>query len=216
MQNRRTEARGTKARRPDRSLALASLAVVGFFLLTMALATTAARAEKGAAAAVAASPYDFKLSDIDGKPASLSGYRGKVLLLVNTASKCGFTPQYEALEKLSKTYRERGLVVAGFPANNFGGQEPGTNAEIKSFCSTKFGVDFPMFGKISVKGDDIHPLYRWLTAKETNPEFAGDIQWNFTKFLVDRQGKVIARFASSVKPDGPELTAAVEKALAKS
>jgi glutathione peroxidase len=157
--------------------------------------------------------YQFTLPDIDGKPVSLESYRGKVLLLVNTASKCGFTPQYEGLEKLSKTYRDRGLVVLGFPANNFRQQEPGTNAEIKSFCSTKYGVDFPMFGKISVKGDDIHPLYRWLTSKDTDPAFAGDIQWNFTKFLVDREGKVVARFASGVTPDSPQLTAAVEKTL---
>jgi glutathione peroxidase len=209
MQEDLIDSRGRDSRRDARSLALAAIAVVGFALLTLALAETAARA--GGASTL----YGFTLPDLDGKPVSLSAYRGKVLLLVNTASKCGFTPQYEGLEKLSKAYRERGLVVAGFPANNFHEQEPGSNAQIKDFCATKYGVDFAMFGKISVKGEEIHPLYRWLTAKETDPAFAGDIQWNFTKFLVDREGKVIARFPSAVTPDSPELKAAVEKALGK-
>ena len=228
MRDDRIDSSGRGRRRDARSLALAAIAVVGFALLTLALAITAGRAggeaavgtlsvgaAAGAAAGVTSTLYGFALPDLEGKPVSLSVYRGKVLLLVNTASRCGFTPQYEGLEKLSKAYRDRGLMVVGFPANNFGGQEPGANAEIRSFCSTKYGVDFPMFGKISVKGEEIHPLYRWLTAKETNPAFAGDIQWNFTKFLVDREGKVIARFPSAVKPDSPELTAAVEKALGK-
>jgi glutathione peroxidase len=220
-------------RRDDRNLILGLIAVVGSAILTLVLAFAAARAGSGAApetspsevpsgtaaggaAATGAATglYGFTLPDLDGKPVALSAYRGKVLLLVNTASKCGFTPQYEALEGLSKAYRDRGLVVLGFPANNFHSQEPGTNAEIKSFCSTKYGVDFPMFGKISVKGADIHPLYRWLTASETDPGFSGDIQWNFTKFLVDREGKVIARFPSATRPDSPELKAAVENALA--
>jgi glutathione peroxidase len=186
----------------------------GVVVPTAAATKTRVRAD-GVSAGIVTTLYGFTVPDLEGKPVSLSAFRGKVLLLVNTASKCGYTPQYEGLEKLSRNYRERGLVVAGFPANNFRGQEPGSNAEIRTFCSTKYGVDFPMFGKISVKGEDIHPLYRWLTAKETDPAFAGDIEWNFTKFLVDREGKVIARFPSAVKPDSPEVTAAVEKALGK-
>jgi glutathione peroxidase len=213
MQEGQIASYGCGRRRDARSLVLAAVAVVGFVLLTLALAISAARAGRGAVESAASSLYGFTLADIDGRQVSLSAYRGKVLLLVNTASKCGFTPQYEALEKLSKTYRDRGLAVVAFPANNFGGQEPGTNAEIKSFCSMTYGVDFPVFAKISVKGAEIHPLYRWLTAKETDPAFAGDIEWNFTKFLVDREGKVIGRFPSAVTPDSPELTAAVDKAL---
>jgi glutathione peroxidase len=160
-----------------------------------------------------ASPLDFVMKDIDGKDAKLSDYRGKVVLLVNVASKCGFTPQYEGLEALYKTYADRGLVIIGFPANNFGGQEPGTNDEIKAFCSSKYSVTFPMMSKISVKGDDKHPLYKFLTEAPTAGDFAGEIGWNFTKFLVDRNGNVMARFASKTKPSDPTLTTAVEQAL---
>ena len=161
----------------------------------------------------AASVYDFTLKNIDGKDTSLSQYRGKVLLLVNVASKCGLTPQYEGLQSLYTKYKDRGLVILGFPANNFMGQEPGTDEEIKSFCSLKYNVTFPMFSKISVKGSDIHPLYKFLTDKETNPEFGGDIRWNFNKFLVDRNGKIIARFEPQVKPEDDRVIQAVEKAL---
>jgi len=159
------------------------------------------------------SVLDFTLKNIDGKEAKLSDYRGKVLLLVNVASQCGYTPQYEGLQAIYAKYRDQGLVVIGFPANNFGGQEPGTNEEIKQFCTAKYKVSFPMFAKISVKGADIHPLYKFLTSKETNPEFGGDITWNFNKFLVDRSGKVIARFETKEKPEGEKVTQAVENAL---
>jgi len=157
--------------------------------------------------------YDYTMRDIDGKHVSLSAFKGKVLLIVNVASKCGFTPQYEGLEKLYKTYASRGFVVLGFPANDFMVQEPGTDAEIKQFCTLTYGVTFPLFSKISVKGTNLHPLYKFLTSKETNPEFGGEISWNFNKFLIGRDGHVLGRFASRTKPDDKELITAVEKAL---
>ncbi len=160
-----------------------------------------------------ASIYDFTMKDIDGKEVRLAEFRGKVVLIVNVASKCGFTPQYEGLEKLYEKYREQGLVILGFPANDFLGQEPGTDADIKSFCSLTYNVTFPMFSKISVKGRDQHPLYAFLTGKDTNPGFAGAITWNFNKFLVGRDGKIVNRFGSKTAPENPELVAAVEAAL---
>src|SRR5271169_2311871 len=168
-----------------------------------------------AATAMAAdkSVYDFTLNTIDGQPAPLSAYKGKVVLLVNVASRCGFTPQYTALESVYEKYRDRGLVIVGIPANNFGSQEPGTNQEIKTFCSSKYNVKFPMMAKISVKGEDITPLYQFLTDKSAHPQTGGEIGWNFTKFLVGPDGKVIARFDSKVTPDSPEVTSAIEKAL---
>jgi glutathione peroxidase len=161
----------------------------------------------------ASNVLDFTLNSIDGKPAPLSQYQGKVVLIVNVASKCGFTPQYTGLEKVYEKYKDKGFVILGFPANNFGSQEPGTNEEIKTFCSSKYNVTFPMYSKISVKGADIHPLYQFLTDKQTNPTTGGDIKWNFTKFLVGKDGKVIARFESPVTPESPEVTSAIEKAL---
>ena len=168
-----------------------------------------------AAAMLLAAPnvYDFQLNSIDGQPASLAGYKGKVLLLVNVASKCGYTPQYAGLEALYRKFKDQGLVVVGIPANNFGGQEPGTNEEIKTFCSRTYHVTFPMFAKVSVKGGDETPLYKFLTSGQANPNLAGDIQWNFTKFLVDRNGKVIARFESKVTPESDEIANAVKAAL---
>lgn len=161
----------------------------------------------------ASSIHEFTLNSIDGKPAPLAAYKGKVLLVVNVASQCGYTPQYAGLESLYRKYKDKGLVVVGFPANNFGAQEPGTNEEIKQFCTLKYNVSFPMFAKISVKGDDMHPLYKFLTSKETDPEFGGDITWNFNKFLIDRNGKVIARFETKEKPEGEKVTQSIEKAL---
>jgi len=161
----------------------------------------------------ASNVYDFSLDSIDGKAAPLSAYQGKVLLLVNVASKCGFTPQYEQLEAVYEKYKDKGLVVIGFPANNFMAQEPGTNAEIKDFCSRKYNVTFPMYSKISVKGDDKTPLYQFLTDKTANPSTGGEIKWNFTKFLVGRDGKIVARFEPAVKPDAPQVVEAIEKAL---
>jgi glutathione peroxidase len=164
--------------------------------------------------AEAAKPlYAFELNDINGNPATLGQYDGKALLLVNVASKCGYTKQYAGLQALHEKHQADGLVVLGFPANNFGGQEPGTNEEIKAFCSTTFDVTFPMFAKISVKGHDIHPLYAFLTGAETNPDFAGDIKWNFNKFLVSRDGEVVGRYDSNAEPMSAELAGDIEKAL---
>jgi glutathione peroxidase len=157
--------------------------------------------------------HDFRMQDIDGKDVTLSAFKGKVLLIVNVASKCGFTGQYAGLEKLYSTYMNRGFVVLGFPANDFLGQEPGTEAEIKTFCTLTYGVTFPMFKKISVKGRDIHPLYEFLTSKETNPNFGGAISWNFNKFLIGRDGMIMGRFGSRTKPDDKELVEAAEKAI---
>lgn len=157
---------------------------------------------------------DFTMTDIDGKAVKLKKYKGNVLLVVNTASKCGYTPQYEGLQAIYTKYKDQKFEILGFPANNFGGQEPGSEKEIKEFCTTKYKVSFPMFAKISVKGDDQHPLYKYLTSGEANPGLKGDISWNFNKFLVDRKGKVIARFSSKDKPDGETVTKAIEQALA--
>ena len=153
------------------------------------------------------------MKDIDGNDVDLARYTGQVVLIVNVASKCGYTPQYEGLEELYQKYKDRGFVVLGFPANNFMSQEPGTNQEIKSFCKTSYGVTFPMFAKISVKGDDIAPLYKDLTSKDFNGEFGGPIKWNFNKFLVGRDGRVVARFPSKAKPLGDKVVDAVEAAL---
>jgi glutathione peroxidase len=158
--------------------------------------------------------YDFTLPSIDGDPMPLASYKGKVVLLVNVASKCGFTPQYKGLEALYEKYKDQGFVILGFPANNFGAQEPGTNQEIKTFCSTKYSVTFPIYAKISVKGADQAPLYQYLT-QQADPTHSGDIKWNFTKFLVDRDGHVVQRFESAVTPESPEVISAVEKELKK-
>jgi len=150
------------------------------------------------------SVYEFKLKNIDGQDFSLAQYRGKKVLVVNTASKCGFTPQYAELQKLADLYKDK-LVVVGFPANNFGQQEPGTATEIKTFCSKNYGVTFPLSEKVSVKGDDICPLFKYLT-EASNPDFTGDIKWNFEKFLIDENGKLIHRFRSQTTPLDPKLT----------
>jgi glutathione peroxidase len=157
--------------------------------------------------------YDIAVTDIDGNPGTLQSYEGKVLLIVNTASKCGFTPQYEGLQSLYETYKDRGLIVLGFPSNDFLGQEPGSDEEIKEFCSLNFNVSFPMYSKISVKGNDIHPLYDYLTSKDTNPEFPGKITWNFNKFLIDRDGNVVARYDSKTTPEDPKLLSKIDDLL---
>lgn len=158
----------------------------------------------------ASSLHDFTMPDIDGKDVKLSKFKGQVALVVNVASKCGLTPQYEGLQKLYTDYKGKGFVILGFPANEFRGQEPGSNAEIKEFCTANYGVSFPMFSKIVVKGEGIHPLYKWLL--EAGPRHE-DIEWNFAKFLVGKDGKIVARFAPQVKPDDPELKKAIEAAL---
>jgi glutathione peroxidase len=156
--------------------------------------------------------YTIPLKDIDGKDTSLKTYAGKPMLIVNVASKCGFTPQYTALEATYRKYKDQGFVVLGFPCNDFGSQEPGTLTEIKEFCTSKFDVTFPMFDKLHVKGKEQHPLYLLLSGPES--PFPGDVKWNFGKFLIGRDGKIIARYDSKVTPDSPELTKAIETALA--
>jgi len=157
--------------------------------------------------------YSFVLDDIDGNPRTLSEWEGKVILIVNTASKCGFTPQFEGLETLYSEYSDQGFMVLGFPSNDFLNQDPGTDEEIAAFCTLNYGVKFPMFSKISVKGRSIHPLYNYLTSSDTNPDFSGRITWNFNKFLIGRDGTILARFPSKTGPDDPKLVAALEDAL---
>ncbi len=156
--------------------------------------------------------YQIPLKDLDGKPATLAPYRGKVLLLVNVASKCGLTPQYSALESVYEKYKDKGFVVLGFPCNDFAGQEPGSNEEIRQFCSANYKVTFPLFDKLHVKGPEQHPLYEVLTGKEA--AFPGDVAWNFGKFLVSADGKIIQRFEPKTTPDDPKVTKAIETALA--
>lgn len=163
----------------------------------------------------AQSVFDFEVEDIHGQTVPLEEYRGSVLLIVNTASKCGFTYQFEGLQRLWERYRDRGLYVLGFPSDNFLNQEFETEEEILGFCTGEFGVSFPMFARIDVNGSSAHPLYRFLTSRETNPEFAGRITWNFNKFLVDRRGRVVARFGSRVEPEDPEVIAAIEELLSR-
>ena len=190
-------------------------AIVGLVLtVVVAAAAIMFTSHKETVMAGGASVLDFKMRDIDGNEVKLDKYKGKVLLIVNTASKCGYTPQYEGLQSVYTKYKDKGFYVLGFPANNFGSQEPGTETEIKEFCTSKYHVTFPMFAKISVKGEDQHPLYKFLTDKATDPEFAGDITWNFNKFHVDRKGKVVARFSSKDTPESDAVTAAIEKYVA--
>jgi glutathione peroxidase len=158
--------------------------------------------------------YDFAVKTIDGRDKTLADYEGKVLLVVNVASQCGLTPQYAGLETLHEKYAPLGLSVLGFPANEFGAQEPGSNEQVKEFCTTNYGVKFDMFAKVKVKGQGIDPLFQYLTGPDTNPGFSGDIRWNFNKFLVGRDGKVIARFEPTVAPTSSEIVSAIEAALA--
>jgi glutathione peroxidase len=185
----------------------AFLLIAGFALQLRAAPPTTAPATQPS------SPLDFMVKDIDGHDVNLADYKGKIVLLVNVASKCGYTPQYEGLERIYNKYKDRGFVIIGFPANNFGSQEPGSNEQIKEFCTSKYSVTFPMMSKISVKGADKDPLYHYLSESPTAGKYAGEIGWNFTKFLVGPDGKVVARFPSKVTPESPELTAAIEAAL---
>ena len=159
--------------------------------------------------------YDYKAKSLDGKEVPLSDYQGKVLLIVNTASQCGYTPQYKGLQEIYQKYKDQGFEILAFPANEFGAQEPGTDDQIKQFCSSNYKVSFPLFSKIVVKGKGIHPLYEFLTGEATDPKHAGPIPWNFAKFLVNRKGEVVSRFQPGVKPESPELSSAIEKALSE-
>jgi glutathione peroxidase len=184
------------------------LVLVSLTLVLFALALPAVAAE-------GKSPLDFTMKSLDGKPVELAKYKGDVVLIVNVASKCGLTPQYKQLEAVYSKYKDKGLQVLGFPANEFGKQEPGSDEEISTFCTKNYGVDFPMFSKVVVKGSDICPLYKHLTSEDTDPGFAGDIKWNFEKFLIGRDGKVVKRFEPRVKPDAPEVVEAIETELKK-
>jgi glutathione peroxidase len=155
---------------------------------------------------------DHTVQTLQGETIKLDKFRGSALLIVNTASECGFTPQYEGLQKVYETYKDRGLVVVGFPSNDFGGQEPGSADEIATFCKKNYGVSFPMMAKVHARGPEIAPVYKTLT-QDTGEGIKGDVKWNFTKFLVDKTGKVVARFEPNVKPESPELTAAIENVL---
>jgi glutathione peroxidase len=191
-----------------------ALATLVLSLGFLASAMDAAPAKPATENAPVTGVLSYTMKNIDGQEVPLSKYRGKVLLLVNVASKCGNTKQYKPLEEIYAKYADKGLAILGFPANNFGGQEPGTEMEIKSFCTTKFNVTFDLFSKVSVKGDDKCPLYQFLTSKEQNGAFGGDITWNFEKFLVGRDGKVLLRIAPKTMPDAPEVVKAIEEALA--
>ena len=164
---------------------------------------------------IGARPLSYTVKNISGRDVDLVKYRGKVVLIVNVASKCGFTPQYAALESIYEKYKDRGFVILGFPSNDFLWQEPGTNEEIKTFCSTKYNVTFDMFAKVSVRGREASPVYKDLTSKKVNGPFGGAIKWNFTKFLIARDGAVVARFGPATKPDDPDVLQAIEKELAK-
>jgi glutathione peroxidase len=190
---------------------LALLVLSGVFAMTVSAKAT--DAPKGKAAD---SILNEEMETLEGKKVNLAEkYKGKVVLLVNVASKCGNTKQYKPLEELHEKYADQGLAIIGVPCNQFGKQEPGTSEEIAEFCEKNYGVKFDMLGKVDVNGDDATPLYKKLTAKETDPEFAGKITWNFEKFLFDRDGNVVARFAPKTQPDSKEVVAAIEKELAK-
>ncbi len=156
---------------------------------------------------------EFSAKDIDGKDVALSRYKGKVLLIVNVASKCGYTPQYAALEAIYQKYKDKGLTILAFPANEFGGQEPGADKEIQAFCTGNYNVTFDLFSKIKARGEGQHPIYKFLTSKDTDPGFPGDIKWNFTKFLISRKGNIAARFEPKIKPDDAEVIKAIEAEL---
>jgi len=188
---------------------LAGLAALSSVLVPLAVVSASDDAKKPT------SILDFHLKDIDGKDVDLSRYKGSVLLIVNTASQCGFTPQYKDMEAIYEKYKDKGFEVLAFPANQFGKQEPGTNEQIKDFCSSKYKVSFPLFSKIVVKGEGIDPLYEFLTSDKTNPKYSGNIPWNFTKFLVNRKGEVIARFQPKDNPSSQAVTQAIDKALAE-
>ncbi|MFN9742392.1 MAG: glutathione peroxidase [Acidobacteriota bacterium] len=196
-----------------------SILILGLVIIAIAVGGTIwyRRAASGknpaAPGGLVKSIYEVEARDIDGQLVSLDQYRGKTLLIVNVASKCRFTPQYEGLQRLYDKYQSRGLVVLGFPANNFAWREPGTDVEIKEFCTSKYNVTFPIFSKISVAGDDIHPLYRYLTDEMANPQLGGKVTWNLNKYLVAPDGRPVAHFASDLVPESPEIVGAIESVL---
>ena len=187
------------------------VALLGTFFISIYAFSSSS--EKSVPLPLKSSIYEYDVTDIDGNEVSLDKYKGNVLMIVNTASKCGYVSQYKDLQKVYEKHKKDGFVILGFPSNNFAGQEPGTNKEIKDFCTLRYKVTFPMFAKISVKGDDQAPIYNFLTNEKTNPDFAGDITWNFNKFLINKNGKIIARFSSQEVPESKEILKTIEKAL---
>jgi glutathione peroxidase len=185
------------------------LLIASLLMGACTMVATASAAEKTPAV------LDFKMKSLSGKDVELSKYQGKVVMIVNVASRCGATPQYEQLQALHDKYKDKGLVILGFPSNQFGAQEPGTAEDIAKFCKDNYSVTFDMFDKIDVKGPEAAALYKHLTSPETDPKFAGDVKWNFEKFLIGRNGEIIGRFATRVKPDAPEVISALEAELAK-
>jgi glutathione peroxidase len=184
-------------------------ALAGWLVLAVCVGLVWAEDKKGSGV------LNFKMNTLDGKPLDLSKFQGKVVLIVNVASQCGYTPQYKGLQAVHTKYADKGLVVLGVPSNDFGRQEPGSNQEIAEFCSTNYGVTFPMTEKVVVKGEGQCPLYKYLTSKDTNPKFAGPIKWNFNKFLVGRNGEIVSRYDSGVAPESDTLVKAIEAELAK-
>lgn len=195
----------------SRSILACAMILTGSLLCTIPLALGAADSAVPSAEKGPANVLDFTMNQIDGTPRNLADFKGKVVLIVNVASQCGYTPQYAGLQELYQSKKDAGLVVLGFPANNFGHQEPGSNAEIASFCTSKFGVSFPMFEKIDVAGPQQHPLYKRLCSQPA--PIGGDPKWNFTKFLVDRRGNVVARYESKVSPSDPALIAKIDELI---
>ena len=193
-------------------LTTSTLALAGLWMLHASAADAPATPETKAGVPAV---LNFKMKNLAGKEVDLAKYQGQVVLMVNTASRCGYTPQYKGLQELHKKYAEQGLAILGFPANDFGQQEPGSDEEIGAFCRKNYGVEFDMFSKIVVKGPEQHALYKYLTSEETDPKFAGEVAWNFEKFLIGRDGQIVARFLSKVAPDSEEMTKAIEAELAK-
>ena len=189
--------------------------VVLAFVLLGSVGLALAAEESAAGGAKAPAALSFKVQDIAGKEVDLSKYKGKVVIVVNTASNCGYTPQYEALEKLHEKYADKGLAIVGFPCNQFLGQEPGTNAEIAEFCKANYNVQFDMMAKVDVNGKDASDFYKFLTYEKTNPKFASPIKWNFTKFLIGRNGEVVSRYEPSIAPDSPQVIKRLETELTK-
>jgi glutathione peroxidase len=205
-----------------RSHASESPIMKAFFILSIAclgvfvMESNSLAADESTRESAAATPLNQEMETLDGKKVNLAKkYKDKVVLLVNVASKCGYTPQYEQLQALHEKYADQGLAIVGVPCNQFGKQEPGTAAEISQFCQENYGVQFDLLAKVDVNGSDAAPLYKYLTSKETNPKFAGNIKWNFEKFLFNRNGQLVARYESKVKPDAREVVEAIERELAK-
>lgn len=192
-----------------------TMAMIAGFLTLCGLVVPTSRAQTATPSTAPQTAYEFSFTAIDGEPLPLNHFRNKVVLVVNTASRCGFTPQYEGLQKLYNAYRDKGLVILGVPANDFGGQEPGSNQDIKEFCAMNYAITFPMTEKVVVTGADAHPFYHWAAEQKKGGLLSGKPRWNFHKYLVGPDGLLVGSFASTTKPDSEDLTKAIEEELAK-